>query len=114
MNKPIKLTAQDLPKESIHPGAYLHDELEARQMTQRQLSERTGIPTSTISEIINGKRGISAKIAVQLEETLSVAADFWMRAQISYEITKVRLKHRRELKESPLPDDKKESLSSSI
>ena len=49
------------------PGRILKTEfLEGFHLTQMELSKRTGIPRSTINEIIKGKRAISAETAFAL------------------------------------------------
>jgi transcriptional regulator with XRE-family HTH domain len=40
-------------------GARILQQLKARGMRQRELAEQTGLPNSTVSNIINGKRGAS-------------------------------------------------------
>ena len=42
-------------------------------LTQARLSEETGIPVATISEILNGKRGISPKVRDALARRFRVA-----------------------------------------
>ena len=61
MNKK-KLT----PYEATHPGEMIKDELKERGLTQKMLSEQTGIKPSVLSETINGKRPVSLNVAVAL------------------------------------------------
>ena len=50
------------PVSAMRPVEALRYLLDANGMTQVQLSEQTGIAVATISEILNEKRGISAKV----------------------------------------------------
>ena len=78
----------------IHPGQYLAEELEARSMTQKALAERMGRPLKTISEIINGKKSITAETALGLERVLSSSARTWMNLQTNYALAKAHLGQR--------------------
>ncbi len=59
------------------PGETLAELLEERGMTQAELAQRTGRPTKTINEIIQGKAAITPETALQLERVLGVPASFW-------------------------------------
>ena len=74
----------------IHPGEVLADELEARSMTQRSLAQAIGRPEQVISEIVRGKKGITAETALQLAEVFGVSAEFWMNLQTAHELTVAR------------------------
>ena len=63
---------------TIHPGELLAEEIEARGMTQRELALAMGRPPQLISEIVRGRRGISAETALQLEAALGTAAHIWV------------------------------------
>ncbi len=75
---------------AIHPGDVLAEELEARAMTQRALADAIGRPEQVISEIIHGKKGITAETALQLAAVFGVSAEFWMNLQTSYALTLAR------------------------
>ena len=81
-----------IPGKPTHPGQILLDELNARKMTQMDLSIRTGIKRSQLNEIIKGKRRISAGIAVLLEKPLGIDARYWLDAQIQYDLDYARKK----------------------
>lgn len=50
-----------------HPGSLLAEELEVRDMSQRELARRVGRPFQVINEIVQGRRAITPAIALQLE-----------------------------------------------
>ena len=70
----------------IHPGALLAEEIEARGMTQRELALAMGRPPQLISEIVRGRRGISAETALQLEAALGTAAHIWVGLDADYRL----------------------------
>ena len=59
-------------KEMPFPGAYISGARYRENMTQVQLSERTGIPRRHISEMENGKRPIGKSSARKLAEALNI------------------------------------------
>ena len=75
---------------AIHPGEFLSEELEARDMTQRELARHLGRPEQVVSEIVNGKKGITAETALGLERVLEASADFWLGLQMTYDLSKAR------------------------
>lgn len=82
------------PFVATHPGELIRDELKERDMTQKQLSEQTGIKTSVLSETINGKRSVSLNVAVALEKALGIPAEMWMNMQNQYDLDKVKIDKR--------------------
>ncbi|MBF0132375.1 MAG: helix-turn-helix transcriptional regulator [Magnetococcales bacterium] len=58
------------------PGIMLSGARGKENLTQRQLSELTGIPQRHISEMENGKRPIGKKNAKLFAETMNV--DYWI------------------------------------
>lgn len=82
-----------LPAEPTHPGEVLREELAARQMTQTDLAQVTGRPPQTINMIINGRKGISAETALDLEKAFpEVPADFWLQLDMRYRLNVERLR----------------------
>lgn len=75
---------------ATHPGEIIRDELKERGMTQKQLSEQTGIKTSVLSETINGKRSVSMNVAIALEKALGIPAEIWMNLQNQYDLDKTK------------------------
>ncbi len=65
--------AFDMKEEDI-PATYLRGIRYREDLTQKQLSERTGIPIRHISEMENGKRPIGKKNATRLAEALNCNA----------------------------------------
>ncbi len=74
----------------IHPGKILKEDLKAINMTQRELSKRTGINKTIISELINGKRNMTLKIALKLEPIFEMPVSYWLNLQILYTEAKMK------------------------
>ncbi len=85
------------PDYAIHPGVTLAETLEELGMSQAELAQRMGRPLQMISEIIQGKKAITAETALQLERATGVPANFWNSSQRNYEATIARLEEERGL-----------------
>jgi addiction module HigA family antidote len=72
---------------SVHPGEILREEfLEPLGMTAYQLAKGIGVEQTRISEILHGKRGISADTALRLARFFGTSAQMWMNLQARYEL----------------------------
>jgi len=80
-----------IPNKAIHPGQVLAEILGREQMTQKNLSDRTGISEKHLSQIINGEASITVETALLLENVLGATASFWTNLEKNYQETKARL-----------------------
>lgn len=88
---------QYMPDMVSHPGTTLEELLEASNMSQAELAERTGRPKKLINEIIKGKASITAETALQFESVLGVPASFWNNREAKYQDFIARQEQRRVL-----------------
>jgi HTH-type transcriptional regulator/antitoxin HigA len=85
------------PDVAIPPGEYLGEEIQAREISQKELARRMGRPLNAINEIINGKKAITAGTALQLEEVMpEIPARFWLNLETDYQLTKALIKRRQQ------------------
>ena len=83
------------PFGATHPGTLIKDELEFRKdITQKDLAVLLGVLPSFLNEIIHGKRPVTADLAILLEKTLEIPADYWMKFQSQYEIDSAKIKEK--------------------
>ncbi len=82
------------PNYAVHPGVLLKEELDALHLTQKAAAEKAGVSKTVINEVIKGKRGISAELAVKLESVVESPARFWLNAQSIYDEIMARVKLR--------------------
>ena len=75
---------------AIPPGEFLAEELEARGMTQLDLARRMGRPPQVVSNIVQGHKAITAATALELEDVLGLAAQFWQRLEEDYRLALAR------------------------
>jgi addiction module HigA family antidote len=72
---------------AIHPGTTLiEDFMLPYEISANQLGKYLGIPSNRISEIVKGKRSITADTAIRLAKFFGTSADFWMNLQSHYEL----------------------------
>jgi len=73
--------------DNIHPGEVLKEEfLEPLNITAYRLSKDLGIPQTRISEILKGRRRVSADTALRLSKYFGNSAKFWLGLQDDYDI----------------------------
>jgi len=73
----------------VHPGRLLKRELAARGLSANRLALDLGVPSGRITDILNGRRGISADTAVRLGRYFGNRPQFWLDLQGQYEIALV-------------------------
>ena len=71
---------------TLHPGEILEDELEARSIKKTVFAEQLGMKASHFSELLHGKRHVSAATALKLERLLDIPAEYWMRVQVYHDL----------------------------
>lgn len=76
----------------IAPGETILELLEVNNMTQLDLSDKTGIHKKTINEIIKGKAPITTATALKLEYVFNIPASFWNNLESSYRESLERVK----------------------
>ncbi len=72
-----------------HPGRLLRRELAARGLSANRLALDLGVPSGRVTDILNGRRAISADTAVRLGRYFGNGAQFWLDLQGQYEIAVV-------------------------
>ena len=72
---------------NIHPGEILNEEfLKPLNITAYRLSKEIGIPQTRTSQIIKGKRRITADTALRLAKFFGNSAKFWLGLQNDFDI----------------------------
>lgn len=88
------MSNQIIPHKATHPGEILKDELDAREIIKKEFALHIDMQPTMLSEILNGKRSITADIAVLLEKALDIPASYWMNFQSQFEIDQARIKEK--------------------
>ena len=75
----------------IHPGEILlEDFMLPNDISINKLARDIAVPPGRISEIVNGKRGITADTALRLGKYFSVSPETWMGLQANYDLRMAR------------------------
>jgi addiction module HigA family antidote len=71
---------------AVHPGRILKRELAARALSANRLAIALRLPSGRITDIMNGKRGISPETALRLGRYFGNEPRFWLNLQMAYEL----------------------------
>ena len=75
-------TMRDSKRKPTHPGELLRlDVLPALEMTQTELARRLGVSRLSVSELLLGKRALSADMAIRIGRLTSTTPESWLRMQ---------------------------------
>ncbi len=71
----------------VHPGEILREEyLAPLGMSANRFAAALHIPTNRISEILAGRRALTADTALRLARALGTSPEFWLDLQKTYEL----------------------------
>ncbi|MCL4819134.1 MAG: HigA family addiction module antidote protein [Vicinamibacteria bacterium] len=71
----------------VHPGEILSEDLlKPLGISINRLGRDLRVPVNRISEIVNGRRGISADTALRLARYFETTPEFWMNLQAAYDL----------------------------
>ena len=83
---------------NIHPGEILKEEfLDPFDITAYRLAKEIKIPQTRISQILQGRRRITADTALRLSEFFGNSAQFWLGLQDDYDLEEERIRIGNEL-----------------
>ncbi len=71
-------------------GSFLREELDERGWSDAEFAQILGRPAQAVSEIINGKKEITAETAVAIADALGTSAEYWLNLQSAFRIREVK------------------------
>jgi addiction module HigA family antidote len=78
-------------KNPPHPGGFvLRQCIEPLGLSITQAAAALGVTRTTLSELVNEKRGISPEMAVRLAQVFGGSAESWLVQQAQYDLAQVR------------------------
>lgn len=81
-------------KHLIHPGEILQEEfLAPHNLTAYRLSLEISVQQTRISQILKGKRSITADTALRLSNFFGNSPEFWLNLQADYDLRKAKSEH---------------------
>lgn len=74
-------------KTNIHPGEILEEEfLKPMAVSAYKLAKEIGVQQTRISQILKGKRSVTADTAIRLSKFFGTTEEFWMNLQREYDL----------------------------
>ena len=77
-------------KNPPHPGSVVFSEcIEPLGLTITQAAAALGVTRTTLSELVNGKRGISPEMAIRRSQVFGGSAQSWITQQAHYDLARI-------------------------
>jgi antitoxin HigA-1 len=93
-------------KNPPHPGLSVrHDCLEPLGLSVTEGARVLGVTRQTLNNLVNGKSGISAEMAIRLDKAFGGGAETWLRLQVAYDLAHA-LRNEAEIEVKPVPRDR--------
>jgi addiction module HigA family antidote len=70
----------------VHPGAYLKELLDELNISQYRLAKDLGVPAMRINLVVNGKRPVTAELALRLGRYFGQTPRYWINLQSRYDM----------------------------
>ncbi len=70
----------------IHPGEHLAEELSELKMSAAELARQLHVPTNRVTQILQGRRAVTADAGLRLGHYFGTSPQFWMNLQVGYEL----------------------------
>jgi addiction module HigA family antidote len=78
-------------KNPPHPGGFVFRQcIEPLGLTIKDAAEALGVTRTTLSQLVNEKRGISPEMAVRLSKVFGGSAQSWLVQQAQYDLAQVQ------------------------
>jgi len=77
--------------ENLTPGDILREEfLVPMSITQAMLARATGLAPACVSEVVNGKRAVTAEVDLRLGRYFGLSEGYWLRLQAAHDLMAAR------------------------
>ncbi|MDL1865987.1 HigA family addiction module antidote protein [Betaproteobacteria bacterium PRO4] len=79
-----------------HPGEFISDiYLEPNNISGRELAEKLGVATSTLSRVLNGSSCVTPEMALRLSIAIGRTPESWLAMQDAYDLWVARQKNQK-------------------
>lgn len=83
-----------MPRVRTHPGEVLAEEfLKPLGLSARALGDAIGVPPNRLTEIMRGRRDVSADTAIRLGRYFGADPRFWLNLQAAHDLSKAEAEH---------------------
>jgi addiction module HigA family antidote len=84
---------------NVHPGEVLGEEfLKPLGVSAYRMAKEIGVPATRVSEILHGRRSVTADTALRLAKYFGTSAKFWLGLQEDHDLEEESLAKAKELK----------------
>jgi len=74
-----------------HPGEMIREMcLEPLELSVTKAAKALGVTRKTLSELINGKSGVSPEMSIRLSKAFDTTPEFWLGLQMNYDLWKIK------------------------
>ena len=73
---------------TTHPGALLLEQIREMELSVSGVARDIHLPATRLHEIVHERRGVTAETAIALGAYFGQTPEFWMNAQVAYELSK--------------------------
>ena len=78
-----------MPRLRTHPGEVLAEEyMKPLALSASALAQALGVPGNRVSDIVRGRRQVSADTALRLGRFFGVDPRFWLNLQAAYDVSR--------------------------
>lgn len=78
----------------VHPGeVLLEDFMKPLELSQYRVAKDIGVSAMRISQIVNGKRAVTADTAMRLARYFGTSPDVWLRLQARYDLEVAQIEY---------------------
>lgn len=81
-----------IPAPPVSPGDLLRKRILNDKITQERLADAMKVSRFSINQIINGRRAITAEMALRLAHVTSTTPDYWLNLQRQVDLYQASLK----------------------
>ena len=80
-------------KNTLHPGSVVRELcIDPTGLTVTKAAEGLGVSRKTLSELLNGRAGISPEMAIRLSKAFGGSAESWLTQQMQYDLAQAQKK----------------------
>ena len=73
-----------------HPGSLIADDLEVLHGSKTEFAKRLGVTRKALYDVLDGKTGVTASMALKLEAVIGSSAEMWLGMQAAHDLWKAR------------------------
>ena len=78
-------------KNPPHPGETVRDLcLKPLKLSVTEAADALGVSRVSLSELVNGKNGISPEMSYRLSKAFGSTPEFWLRLQMAYDLAQTK------------------------